>query len=177
MGRLSPANAGTEHTSTRNSPPQSRRTRQGAYHASDHDLVGTNRRVANLARGVTISATKRMMNGKEAGRPTRDGACVTYLVEIAARIPIMRPPAYVSGRLEKYPIAAAPKACTTKSVRTDASRLILGASRIPDRAANVVPITQAHRRTRAGFSPVMEMRFGSSTTARIATPMRTNRKK
>ncbi len=58
-----------------------------------------------------------------------------------------------------------------------ASRFRLGASRMPDSAAKTDPITQAHRRTRFGLSPVMAMRSGSSTTPRMAMPRRIDRKK
>ena len=58
-----------------------------------------------------------------------------------------------------------------------ASRFRLGATRRPESAAKVVPITQAQRLTRSGLSPVREIRLGSSTTARMAIPRRANRKK
>ena len=34
-------------------------------------------------------------------------------------------------------------------------------------------MTQAHRRTRMGFSPVIDKRSGLSTTPRMANPIRT----
>ncbi len=74
-------------------------------------------------------------------------------------------------------MAAAPKAWTTSSVRIRPFKLSDGASRMPDRVAKVEPITHAHRRTRSGLSPVIATRAGSSTTARIADPRRTYRKK
>ena len=92
-GMLSPAKAGTQQSSTKKSPPQSSRTRHGAYHDSDHDFDGTNRRRASLARGVTIKAMNKMMKGSDAGRPASAGVAVTYLVVIAAPTPMIRPPA------------------------------------------------------------------------------------
>ena len=74
-------------------------------------------------------------------------------------------------------MAAAPKACTTKRVMISALRLNEGASRSPAMEANMVPMTQAQRRTATGFVPVMETRSGLSTTPRMATPIRTKRKK
>ena len=58
-----------------------------------------------------------------------------------------------------------------------ALRLSEGASSSPAIEANIVPMIQAHRRTATGLVPVMETRSGLSTTPRMATPMRTARKK
>ena len=87
------------------------------------------------------------------------------------------PPTKVSGMLEKAPTAAAPNACTTRNVRPTALRPISGATRTPERAANVEPMTQEARRTRCGSVPCMARRSGSSTTPRIATPVRVKRKR
>ena len=43
--------------------------------------------------------------------------------------------------------------------------------------AKMVPMIQAQRRTATGLVPVIETRSGLSTTPRMATPRRTNRKK
>ena len=43
----------------------------------------------------------------------------SYFFERLAAIPMTRPPTKVSGMLEKAPMAAAPKACTTRNVRRD----------------------------------------------------------
>ncbi len=82
----------------------------------------------------------------------------------------------MSGRFEKYPTAAAPNACTTSRMRRIALTPTVGPSNRPDMAANIVPITHAHRRTIVGLVPEMFTRSGLSTTARMATPRRDHRK-
>ncbi len=126
--------------------------------------------------GVTRSATNSTMNGMLMGRPPSQLMSPTYLVDSAAAMPMSSPPRYVSGRLEKYPTAAAPNACTTSRIRRNALTPMVGPSSNPDIAAKHVPITHAQRRTRVGLVPAMFARSGSSTTARMDTPRRDQRK-
>jgi hypothetical protein len=81
----------------------------------------------------------------------------------------------VSGRLRNAPRAAAPNACTTSSVMSVGSSGSSGASSTPDADANITPMIHAVRRTRVVLVPVSSTRFGSSTTARIAVPVRVKR--
>jgi hypothetical protein len=99
----------------------------------------------------------------------------TYFFEMSEPMPMSTPPRKVSGMLENAPTAAAPNALTTRKVSRIASTPISGATSTPDSAAKVAPITQATRRTAAGFVACMARRSGSSTTARMATPIRANR--
>ena len=57
-----------------------------------------------------------------------------------------------------------------------AFRPMNGRTSTPDKAANVVPMIQAARRTRTGLVACIASRSGSSTTARIAVPVRVHRK-
>ncbi len=54
-----------------------------------------------------------------------------------------------------------------------AFRLSPGASSSPAMEQNVMLMIQAQRRTRIGFSPVIDRRSGLSTTPRMANPIRT----
>ncbi len=126
---------------------------------------------------MITKTTKRTKNGRLAGNPLSQLIDTAYLVERAPATPMKMPPRKVRGRLEKYPMAAAPKACTTSIVMTSASRLREGASNRPAIDAKTIPMIQAQRRTRTGFSPVIDTRSGLSTTPRMAAPRRTWRKK
>ena len=74
-------------------------------------------------------------------------------------------------------MAAAPKAWTTNRAMISALRLSEGASNKPAMEAKMVPMIQAQRRTDTGLVPVIETRSGLSTTPRMATPRRMERKK
>ncbi len=100
-----------------------------------------------------------------------------YFADRAPAMPRRIPPTNDHGRLENRPMAAAPKADTTTKVIDKGSRLRFGASIRPARQVNMDPISQAHRLTRTGLSPVRASRSALSTTPRIAIPRRTRRKK
>ena len=76
----------------------------------------------------------------------------------------------------KYPMAAAPKAAKTAVVRATPSKVRVGAKNRPATEANTVPMIQAQRRARAGSSPLIDTSSGLSTTPRMTTPSRTDRK-
>ena len=69
-------------------------------------------------------------------------------------------------------MAAAPNAWITNSVNTNPFKLNDGANNTPDIAANVAPISHARRRTTTGLAPVMAINGASSTTPRMAIPVR-----
>ena len=110
------------------------------------------------------------------GSPLNSGWLARYLVASEAMTPTASPPRKVNGRLENRPMATAPKAWTTSSVRRAASRPRTGAMRMPDAAAKVAPMTHAAVRTRVGSVPTMSSSVGLSTTARIVTPSRLRRR-
>ena len=117
------------------------------------------------------------MKGRLAGRPISQGTLTTYFVASAPTTPRNSPPTYANGRFEKYPIAAAPKAWTTRRVNTKALRLRFGAMSSPQSDANEEPIIHANRRTRVALLPCTDKSSGSSTTARSSIPRRVNRRK
>ena len=91
-------------------------------------------------------------------------------------MPISSPPRNVSGMLEKPPMAAAPTAWRTRNVRTMAFSPSTGRISTPVSAANVHPIIDAVRRTDRALVPCSPTSSVSSTTERIATPVRDRRK-
>ena len=86
------------------------RTRHGAYQDFLTGSVVTTRRSASFALGVTHRATKSTMKGMAGGRPLSHVMEPEYLVDRDPAMPTSSPPRNVSGRLEKPPMAAAPKA-------------------------------------------------------------------
>ena len=117
------------------------------------------------------------MKGIPPGSPLSHDTSTLYSAPKEASRPITRPPMNVSGRLEKYPIAAAPNAWTTSRVMTVASRPRLGEMSSPATVANTVPMIHAQRLTLVGFSPLRSTSSGTSTMPRIAMPSRKVRKK
>ena len=80
------------------------------------------------------------------------------------------------GRLEKAPTAAALNAWTTIRIRSSGLRPVDGASSRPERAAKDDPMIQATLRVAHGDIPFNPRRLGDSTTARMATPTRVDRR-
>ena len=109
------------------------------------------------------------------GRPDNESRPMANFCARLARMPMTTPPAKVRGMLEKAPMAAAPKAWTTRKVRLMALRPMNGSTRMPEIAAKVQPIIHEIRRTRSGLVACIATRSGSLTTARIASPIRENR--
>ena len=114
----------------------------------------------SLALGVNTSTRIRIANGSDGGRPERLGTWTTYFVAREPATPSPIPPTNDHGKLSKRPMAAAPKADTTTRKIDNGSRLRLGANIRPARQVNTDPISQAHRRTRTGLSPVRDSRVG-----------------
>src|ERR1700728_891584 len=166
-----------KHKKTTKAAPEVRRMRSGACQLRGIVRGVTWLRVNSLLFGVTSRTIKRTMKGRLAGKPISHGTLTTYFVASAPATPRSSPPTYVNGRFEKYPIAAAPKACTTRSVSTNAVRFRFGAISKPQSAANEDPIIHASRRTRVALLPCTERRSGSSTTARSSMPRRVNLRK
>jgi hypothetical protein len=66
--------------------------------------------------GNTSKTTNSTTNGRDGGRPA-SSPVVNHFVHGEVSTPMPSPPTSVSGRLVKAPIAAAPKAATTRSAR------------------------------------------------------------
>ena len=77
-----------------------------------------------------------------------------------------------AGGSSACPTTAAAYATTTISVRLRISRFRTGAIRMPATAASDAPIAHDSKLMRAGDAPFSAARLRSSTTARIATPVR-----
>jgi hypothetical protein len=86
--------------------------------------------------------------------------------------PMISPPTNVHGRLRRRPMIAAANASTMKSVSTSTRSPTVGARRIPAIAAIDDPSAHANPETRPGRTPCNAASCRSSTTARIATPVR-----
>ena len=171
--RCTPANVGTKASAINVAPPSPTRSGVGPDHEGRPS--GIDRDCSTRYRfGNTNSTTNRTMNGMAEGSPDRKPD-VNHFVHSDASTPMARPPAKVIGRLRNAPRAAAPNACTTSSVRTVGSRGSSGANSTPEADANMTPITQAVLRTLTVFVPEISTRFGSSTTALIAIPIRLKR--
>jgi len=74
------------------------------------------------------------------------------------------------------PTLAAPKACTTSSVRMTASSPMLGASRIPDTAAKADPSIHEKVVIRRLSEPTSSVSSPSAMTARVWRPRWVRRK-
>ncbi len=171
---VEPTSCGSTSSGTSTTTASAIRSRGGARYCGGGR---TSARPGGASRrfGSTSSATNRTTNGSDAGSPASHGTSSTKVLETSETMPMAIPPTNVSGMLENAPTAAAPKACTTRNVSPTALSPISGATSTPDSAANVAPITHETRRTRCGSVPCMASRSGSSTTARIATPVRDQR--
>jgi hypothetical protein len=145
------------------------------FHGGAARLSSTVRRTS-LRLGMMSRIAKSRMKGTLSGSPPSPGCSTTYFTGTVEAIPITRPPTKVIGMFEKSPNAAAPKAWTTSRVSAMGPRPRLGTISTPERAAKTAPMIHAYRRTRVAFVPIMSSRSESSTTARIATPVRDQRK-
>ena len=165
---------GTSSNGTSTTTAMTAWTRRGARYCTT-GRFSTADGGTNLRRGVTRSTTKSAINGSELGKPDSQFTDTTYFFETSEAMPRARAPRNVSGMLEKAPIAAAPNASTTRNVSAMALRPMKGRTSAPERAAKVEPMIHERRRTRIGSMACIATRSGSSTTARMATPVRVNR--
>jgi len=173
--RCTPANHGTSARTASASAPPVNRTRAGAVRGRRSRLtVGVC--AARSRRGNTSSTTKSTRKGTAGGRPASTPD-VNHFVDSDASTPMTRPPTKASGRLRNAPSAAAPKAWTTSRVNKMGSSGSNGANSRPASAAHPTPIIHARPRTRAGLVPASSSSCGSSTSARIAAPVRVMRRK
>ena len=130
----------------------------------------------SFRRGNKSNTANKTMNGRLSGSPESHRTSSTYFFERSATTPMRTPPANVRGMLLKAPSAAAPNAWTTRNVSTMAFRPMNGSTSTPESAANVEPMIQDVNRTRVGLVACIATRSGSSTTARMAIPVRAKRK-
>ncbi len=133
---------------------------------------GTRRPTSRRASGSASSATKRITAGIAVEAvPHRPPHC-RKLSAMLWVTPMTRPPTNVHGRLRRRPMIAAAKASTMNSVSTSTRNPTLGARRIPAIAAIDDPSAHANDDTRPGRTPCSAASSRSSTTARMATPVR-----
>src|SRR5213593_1530375 len=123
--RLEPTTCGKTSSGTITTAAAASRTRPGARY-SGLRAISIRDSGTSLRFGMTNSATKSTTNGSDAGTPESQLTSPTYFVERADATPISTPPTNVNGMLLNAPIAAAPKACTTRNVRMIESSPTIG---------------------------------------------------
>src|SRR5437763_2007025 len=104
-GRRGPANEGTAASTARTTAAPTSRDRADVCGRWTTLRTVVDPNSTSQPRRANTRTAKSTMNGMAGGSPLSTWYVATYLVESDASRPTMRPPANVSGRLEKRPMA------------------------------------------------------------------------